>query len=376
MRVALAVNWDKIKERTWSYTPYSLLSALQKKQGLDVVDWSLSPSLLTQYYYKLIHATFNPFNRKFTSQYRIAGGYQMYLQSQLRAWEKLEQADAVITVGDSGLASNTKQLTYLDCTSFEYMEMTNNPVLRPFFQNIYSNYYLKKNCKWQEEIFPQHAGVVSMSKHAATYFDRIDGLDKSKIHVIPPGTNVVFDDSVHTQRPIDNPYILFIGKEFHMKAGGQVIGAFEILRQSFPGIELVIIGPPNYERPATLPQGVHWLGFMDKSLLPAYFHHAEFLCVPSHIEAFGIVFAEALCYGLPVIARNAYAMPEIIQHGETGYLLPKDSTSNEELAELMKLVLHNSAMKQTVLSSTNRNRAYYSWDRVADDFIRVIKSII
>jgi glycosyltransferase involved in cell wall biosynthesis len=375
MRVAIAVNWDKKKERTWSYTPFSLLTAMLKKQEITTLDWSLSPNFIVEYFHKLRHATYNPFSKKITSQYKISSGYQQYLQSQLREWEKKESADAVITIGDSGLALRTNQLTYTDCTTLEYMEMMNTPALRPFFQSIYSNEYLEANCKWQEELFPQQAGLVSMSKHAATYFDRIKGIDKSKVHVIPPGINVKFDHSVQMNRPIDKPYILFVGKEFHMKAGGQVIGAFELLRQSFPDIELVMIGPPDYERPASLPDGVHWLGFMDRSYLPAYFSHAEFLCVPSHIEAFGIVFAEALCYGLPVIARNAYAMPEIIQHGETGYLLPKSSTSYEELAELMKQVLLNSTMKQSVMSSILRNRMYYSWDRVADDFIRVIKSI-
>ena len=49
--------------------------------------------------------------------------------------------------------------------------------------------------------------------------------------------------------------------------------------------------------------------------------------LPSLYEPFGIVFAEAMSYKLPCIGTNTYAMPEIIDEGKSGYLVPIDDST-------------------------------------------------
>ena len=44
--------------------------------------------------------------------------------------------------------------------------------------------------------------------------------------------------------------------------------------------------------------------------------------MPSLYEPYGIVFAEAMAHRLPCIGADNCAMPEIIKHGETGYVVP------------------------------------------------------
>ncbi len=70
------------------------------------------------------------------------------------------------------------------------------------------------------------------------------------------------------------------------------------------------------------PNRVEILGPTDD--MAAFFQHLDFLVMPSQSEGFGLVAAEALACGTPVIATNTSSLPEIITHGETGLLIPVD----------------------------------------------------
>ena len=86
--------------------------------------------------------------------------------------------------------------------------------------------------------------------------------------------------------------------------------------------------------------------------------------MPSYFEAYGLVFIEALAYGLPCIGRNAYEMPYFIEQGETGFLLEKDHV--EELATLIKELLSNERIKKNVIDRRESYLQKYTWDAVAE----------
>ncbi|MGD2122716.1 MAG: N-acetyl-alpha-D-glucosaminyl L-malate synthase BshA [Gemmatimonadota bacterium] len=58
---------------------------------------------------------------------------------------------------------------------------------------------------------------------------------------------------------------------------------------------------------------------------------ADLFLLPSKNESFGLAALEALACGTPVVASNMGGLPEVIRHGETGYLFPLGSV--EEMAE-------------------------------------------
>ena len=97
----------------------------------------------------------------------------------------------------------------------------------------------------------------------------------------------------------------------------------------------------------------------------------DVFCMPSRFEAYGLVFAEALAFGLPCVARNAYAMKEIIKDGETGYLINSDDT--DELADKMLKALQDTKMMQHVKEMKEWYIEEYSWDKVAKRMADVVK---
>lgn len=92
--------------------------------------------------------------------------------------------------------------------------------------------------------------------------------------------------------------------------------------------------------------------------------------MPSKFEAYGLVFPEALTFGLPCIGRNAYEMPYFIEEGETGYLLKQENA--EELADLMDKTLSSKQLATNVCERRDFYLKEYSWDTVARRIYEVI----
>jgi glycosyltransferase involved in cell wall biosynthesis len=67
---------------------------------------------------------------------------------------------------------------------------------------------------------------------------------------------------------------------------------------------------------------VHFHGILEGNDLVARFRDAQVLVVPSSYEGFGIVYLEAMAFGLPAIASASGATDEIVQHETTGFLVP------------------------------------------------------
>lgn len=64
------------------------------------------------------------------------------------------------------------------------------------------------------------------------------------------------------------------------------------------------------------------IGAPDRSGLVAAYQSCDILLFPSRLEGFGIAPAEALACGRPVVTTNSSALPEVVDHGENGFLVP------------------------------------------------------
>ena len=115
-----------------------------------------------------------------------------------------------------------------------------------------------------------------------------------------------------------------------------------------------------------------FLGDIDSDELSQYYNMCDIFCMPSRFEAYGLVFIEALVYGLPCIGRNAFAMKEFIQDGQNGYLIDDDNANI--LASKILDLLTNDAIKENVVSKKAYYISEYSWDTVANRLIEVIKN--
>jgi len=72
---------------------------------------------------------------------------------------------------------------------------------------------------------------------------------------------------------------------------------------------------------------VEFIGFTDWEELPSYYSEADFLCVPSRYDGWGMVVPEGLAAGLPVIGTNQTgAAVEFLKSERNGWLIPAGSS--------------------------------------------------
>ena len=141
------------------------------------------------------------------------------------------------------------------------------------------------------------------------------------------------------------PYLLSVGK-FETKKGHDVlIGSYERIAPSHPTLRLAIIGGSGpalaacRERVAASPFKERVVLYCDvphDSTLAAI-ARATLFALPSRREPFGIVILEAAALTIPVVASRVGGIPEIIQDGHSGVLVPPDDVA--ALAEALHRIL-------------------------------------
>jgi glycosyltransferase involved in cell wall biosynthesis len=116
----------------------------------------------------------------------------------------------------------------------------------------------------------------------------------------------------------------FIGRFDERKGLLDLARAWPAVAAALPAAHLVLVGKGPAEDAARALLGdaprVLWLGF--RRDVAAVLKAMDVLAVPSHWEGFGLVAAEALAAGVPVVAADASSLPEIVRDGREGLLVP------------------------------------------------------
>jgi len=168
--------------------------------------------------------------------------------------------------------------------------------------------------------FDRAATLVTWCHWAARSLERDYGVGADRIHVIHPGVDLRLFSGVALRRP-GPPRILFVGGQFERKGGNDLLDA---MRRLGGAAELDIV---TGSEAVVVPEGsirVH-RGLQPQSpRLLDLFQQADIFALPSHGDCFPQAVAEAMASGLPVVATNVGAIPELVRDGVTGHLVRRD----------------------------------------------------
>ncbi len=103
-------------------------------------------------------------------------------------------------------------------------------------------------------------------------------------------------------------------------------------------------------------------GTLDGERLAEMFRRAQLFVLPSSYEGFGIVYLEAMAFGLPVIAGAAGASDEIVQHDATGFLVPTDDTFSLQL-QLQRVIEDRELLAQLSVTAFERFSDHPTWEQ-------------
>ncbi len=212
----------------------------------------------------------------------------------------------------------------------------------------------------EREVYTAASNIFTWSEFTRQSFINDYGMPPEKVIAVGAGANLLQQDI--TDKRYDSQTAIFVGYEFERKGGFYLLEAWKQVIEALPNARLYIAGP---YKPLTHDlKGVHWLGrIKDREYLRQKLYESTVFVMPSLFEAYGHAFTEAMGMGLGAIGADHCAMPEIIQDGVTGLLVPPRDIN--ALAQALIDVLQDPAYAETLgRAAYDQIRNSRTWDDV------------
>jgi alpha-maltose-1-phosphate synthase len=250
---------------------------------------------------------------------------------------------------------------------------------------------------WVERTAYENAdGVVAVSESMKRDVHGLYGVPTERIRVIHNGIDLAQyrpspDPALLAEYGIDAdvPFVLFVGRITRQKG---IIHLVNAIRHFHEGVQVVLCaGAPDtpeiaremtdaVERArADSSHTIVWIREMlpKEKVIALYTHAAIFVC-PSIYEPFGIINLEAMACETPVVASAVGGIPEVVEHGETGLLVPPETLTPTEvqprhpeqfardLAAAVNVLLDDPDLRATMgRAARTRVEREFSWTAIA-----------
>lgn len=215
----------------------------------------------------------------------------------------------------------------------------------------------------ETEIYNNAAHVFSFGSQIRHLLIDRYGLPEEKVSRVGAGASVIPERLPTTDLArYARRNVLFVGVEWERKGGPDLLAAFKILRTRMPDATLTIVGCSPIEAKGVA--GCVALGRLTPSEVAHHFHEASCFCMPSRLEPFGIVYAEAAHFALPIVASTVGDIGDMVHDGENGWRTsPCDPTA---LAAALERVLADPETARRMGLAGAALAQDWTWDAVAE----------
>ncbi len=207
-------------------------------------------------------------------------------------------------------------------------------------------------------------------------------LDETKVRRVHNGIDT------ETFRPLEDietkpKHILYVGNtEDRNKGARYLFEALGMLKDELD-FRLTLVDnfrwnlklAPEMVRDLGLSSRVDFAGRVSTERLVQLYNEAEIVVSPSLYEGFGLPAAEAMACGKPIIATTGGAFPEIIEHGETGWMVPPGDS--RALADAIRMMLGDAALRARLGQAGRRAIVErFNWRKAAEETLAVYNEVI
>lgn len=261
--------------------------------------------------------------------------------------------------------------TVHDLTTARFRNPTKNPLVFTFKQQVY---------KWViHRVAQKSANILVPSEFVKKDIVNYTHVSPDKIIVTYEAADKITEPPEVVSELEQKQYLLYVGRPQPHKNLSRFIDAFQILKQSYPDLFLVLAGKQDtayrqLQNYATSKQvgDVVFTGFVSEARLHWLYEHAALYVFPSLSEGFGLPGLEAMQYGVPVAASKATSLPEI--YGDAAEYF--DPTSASAIAQAVHQVLSEPARAKKLSQKGFEQVKKYSWQRMAEQTLAVYQQVL
>jgi D-inositol-3-phosphate glycosyltransferase len=248
----------------------------------------------------------------------------------------------------------------------------------------------------------ESAALVAASEIELAELRDLYGADPAKVHIIPCGVDpTVFrpmrqaDARARLGRDQCERIVLFVGRIEQIKGIDVLLRAFGLLFFRRPDLRsdvclLVVGGALDPQDDASESDKIHelrrlvhehrmeanvnFVGSLDQETLALYYAAADLCAVPSLTESFGLVALEAMACGTPVVGTRVGGLQTIIEHGESGLLVP--AGDYQALAEAIANVLTDHRLRMHLAHGARDRAEHFTWQNVGEKIAALYDSVL
>jgi glycosyltransferase involved in cell wall biosynthesis len=255
---------------------------------------------------------------------------------------------------------------------------------------------IPKHFKWLDQmyfgklvpLYCRHAdafiAVAEAVKLDAVRYVHADPEKIFSIHnAIDPARFYFIDDparlqAVRTKYKLPDKFILWVGQIESRKNVKRLLQAYARIAGDFPH-KLVIAGEQRWSTEGELSEvqklgigeRLQILGWVSHDDLPAIYRLADLFAFPSLYEGFGIPLVEAMACGCPILTANTCAPPEVVD----GAALLVDPYDVAAIANGMRVMLQDAALRASMVARGLRRAKDFSWDKCARQVLDVFDTV-
>jgi phosphatidyl-myo-inositol alpha-mannosyltransferase len=181
--------------------------------------------------------------------------------------------------------------------------------------------------------------------------------------------------------PGEGGAIGFLGRMDEPRKGLPILlRAFETLGAQRARLRLLIVGPGDIEEaaervPAPLRDRVILLGQVSEEDKIRAYHSVDVFCAPNTGgESFGMVLAEAMAAGAPVVASDLDAFRSVLRGGRAGELFATGDAA--DLARAVGRLLDDPERRASLSAAASAAVRIYDWPTVARDVLQVYETVV
>jgi len=206
--------------------------------------------------------------------------------------------------------------------------------------------------------------------------DKRQEINKKSV-IIPNGINEFWHKNIlqqHKSKPNNKIKVLSVGVVSKKKNILTSIEACQLLIKKGIEVQLTVIGEvrdysvlekmKKYEFVTYIPK-------VSKEVLLSYYRESDLFLMPSITETFGLVYAEAMSQGLPVLYSKGQGFDEQFPDGTVGYAVEK--MDSYDIAEKILLTLESyQEISKKCIDSVSK----FDWDKISKKYIEIYTEIL